>query len=186
MEAINLSVFIGLCGHQYLNTCKLSKIWNPDAHNYTGSGPNHAGYRIGPLPFSELAHVTSTSQHQKFDQGPKSVRIKPNRSLKSQKRTAENAQKRPPPPRRKREEDDTPTERHVVRPGIVPSHSEIASSLRRNGPGSRYPIFKEELENCRIDERMLEMSVLINLDVIILYLQIYGNAGSARSLCWYF
>ena len=103
----------------------------------------------------------------------------------NQKRTAENAKKRPALDEKK-EEDDTPTEKHVVRTGIVPSHSEIASSLRRNGPGSRYPIFKEELENCGIDERTLEMSVLINLDVIIVYMQIYGNAGSARPLCWYF
>ena len=73
-----------------------------------------------------------------------------------------------------------------MRPGIVPSHSEVASSLRQDGPGFRYPILKEELENCRIDERTLEMSILINYDVIIIDLQIYGNAGSARSLCWYF
>ena len=110
---------------------------------------------------------------------------RPSRSLKSKKSSRERT-KEETPPRRKREEDDTPTKRHVVRPGIVPSHSEIASSLRRNGPVSRYPIFKEELENCRIDERTLEMSVLINLDVIIVYLQLYGNAGSARSLYWYF
>ena len=109
---------------------------------------------------------------------------RPSRSLKSKKNSREH--KKRDPPRRKREEDDTPTERHVARPGIVPSLSEIASPLRRSGPGSRYPIFKEELENYRIDERTLEMSVLINLDVIIVYLQTYGNAGSARSLCWYF
>ena len=55
-----------------------------------------------------------------------------------------------------------------------------------HSPGSRYPIFEEELENCGINEKLLEMSILIDYHVIIAHLQIYGNAGSARSLCWYF
>ena len=109
---------------------------------------------------------------------------RPSRSLKSKKNNIEREKKTRR--RRKRQEDDTPTERHILRLGIVPSHSEISSSLRQNGLGSKYPIFKEELENCRINERTLEMSILIDYDVIIVQLQIYGNPGSARSLCWYF
>ena len=55
----------------------------------------------------------------------------------------------------------------------MPSHSEIASSLRRNGPGSKYPRFEEKLENCGINERTLDMSILIDYHIIIIRLQIY-------------
>ena len=104
---------------------------------------------------------------------------------KNRKRTIENAKRRSAQDK-KRREYDTPIERQIVRLGTVPSHSEIATSLRQNGPGSRYPIFEEKLENCGINERTLEMSILIDYHVIIVHLQINGNAGSARSLCWYF
>ena len=110
---------------------------------------------------------------------------RPSSSLKSKKNNREQKREKTLP-RRKRQEDDTPTERHELRLGIVPSHSEIVSYLRGNGPGSKYPIFKEELENCRNNRRTLEMSILINYDAINVHLQIYDNTGSARSLCWYF
>ena len=109
---------------------------------------------------------------------------RPSRPLKSKKNNRESEKKTRP--RRKRQEDDTPTERHIARLGIVPSLPELASSFRRNGPGCKYPVFKEELEDCRINERTLEMSVLNNYDAITIHLQIYGNTGSARSLGWYF
>ena len=55
----------------------------------------------------------------------------------------------------------------------MPSHSEIASSLRQNGPGSKYPDSKK-LENCGINERTLEISILIDYHIIIIiHLQIH-------------
>ena len=52
---------------------------------------------------------------------------RPSRSLKSKKNNRK--RKKETRARLKRREDDIPIERHVVGLGIVPSHSEIASSF---------------------------------------------------------
>ena len=68
----------------------------------------------------------------------------------------------------------------------MPSQSKIADFVQSDGSEPEYSILSKEQKNCETSGGALEMLILNDYSVIIVGLQIYDDAGSARSLYWYF
>ena len=78
--------------------------------------------------------------------------------------------------------DSHPVKEKARKPGIVPSLSVFSRFPQKNAPKSRYHLFVDDEENSKTSMKELKELLLINSSVIDVYLQIYGNAGSGRSL----
>ena len=82
--------------------------------------------------------------------------------------------------------DSHPTLEKARKPGIVPFVSVFSRFLQKNAPKSRCHLFVDDEENSKTGMNELEELLLINSSVIDVYLQVYGDAGSGRSLYLHF
>ena len=129
-----------------------------------------------PSPFAEDdkqwpgEDVTSTSQHQnfdeKFDQEPESVRIKmADLAGRLNQKGSKKRQTNTTQPRKRRKDTDT---------------------MWKNKKNARICVIsalpQEDEENREFKRSMPEMPILIDSDVISINIQIYDDVGSARSL----
>ena len=78
--------------------------------------------------------------------------------------------------------DSLPIIEKARKPGILPSVGVFSRFLQKNAPKSRNHLFVDDEENSETSMIELEELLLINSSVIDVYLQVYGDAGSGRSL----
>ena len=78
--------------------------------------------------------------------------------------------------------DSHPVIEKARKPGFVPSVRVLSRRSRKNAVKSRYHRFVDDEENSKTNMKELEVLLLINSSVIDVCLQIYGDAGSGRSL----
>ena len=70
--------------------------------------------------------------------------------------------------------------------GIAPSASVFSRFLQKNGSKSSCHLFADDEENSKTSMNELEELLLINSTVIHVYLQVFGDARSGRSLYLHF
>ena len=68
----------------------------------------------------------------------------------------------------------------------MPSQSTIADFVQSDGSEPEHSILRKEQKNCETSGGALELLILNDYSVVIVGLQIYDGAGSARSFYWYF